>query len=650
MESFGSSDDSRPQSWDNTSETTSKSDVSEIAIHSLLVDWKQRGLYREMHQDPDRDRYTSYEEGTVVDNAADELELIAVSKHPTRLLPHGAVVRSNLEPSVQEATPLKKIWWVKLMDNAHAPEITSGQLNVIKTYLKAKYRLSDLLRAQRNDRMTSNLKRWIENGAPDKGDLEEDSYKILKQFYLKTKDLLYLNKDGIVACKRKEEDKVLYKYNSIVLPKLNQTELLFRSHDQMGHPCVDKVYNRIKKRFEWLGLKKACEKWISAGLSCQQAKDPRKIRFPLQSIESSGFNEVVQIDHQKICMTATGYNQVLVLIDHFTKYAEAAPCSMTASAEEICNPLINVWLARHGCPITFQSDNGKAFLGDLTKELMKRSQVAQVNSTTYHPQTNGLVERPNRTLVSMLRVYCSRYMDDWDRHLPQVMGAYNSTEHSTTGTSPHMMLTGHEKALPLTFFYPEYEACVMSLDDSRTSMTYEGGTRNRRKLDKRGVLIKKTGDAKAFSVDDYVWVFQEVVLPKGTKKLLKKRRGPFQITEVHQGCRFYRLSAGRAAHYENIKPHNAPVDMQERDCLIVDPACEVNERGTRDKNDGNEVVDGCDLPLDLELTERVEVDDETLPYVEEDWDCPEQTEIDKGIQPDFPLTMETRQSKKKYNK
>ena len=70
------------------------------------------------------------------------------------------------------------------MDDAHAPEIMSGQLNVAKTYLKARFRLSDLLRAQRNDRMTSNVKRSIENGAPDKGDLEEDNYKILKQFYL----------------------------------------------------------------------------------------------------------------------------------------------------------------------------------------------------------------------------------------------------------------------------------------------------------------------------------------------------------------------------------------------------------------------------------------------------------------------------------
>ena len=512
-ESVDSSVDSRPQSWDNTSETTSNSDMSEIAIHSLLVDWKQRGLDRETHQDPDRDRYTSDEDGTVVDNSADELELIAVSKRPTRLLPHGTLVRTNLELSVQEATPLKKIRCVKLMDDAHAPEIMSGQMNVVKTYLKARYRLSDLLRAQRNDRMTSSLKRWIENGAPDKGDLEEDSYKILKQFYLKRNDLLYLNKDGIVACKQKEEDKVLYKYNSIVLPQLYQTELLFRSHDLMGHQGVDKVYNRIQKRFEWPGLKKACEKWIAPCLSCQQAKDPRKLRFPLQSIGSSGFNEVVQIDHQKICMTATGYNQVLVMIDHFTKYAEAAPC-MTASAEETCDHLINVWIARHGCPITFQSDNGKAFVGDLTKELMKRSQVAQAHSTTYHPQTNGLVERQNRTLVSMLRVYCSRYMDDWDKHLPQVMGAYNSTEHSTTGISPHMMLTGHEKALPLTFFYPEYEGKRTApqtyvrdvirrqhdLNDLCRRNTQQAQIRQKKRFDKR------TADAKAYSVGDYVWV------------------------------------------------------------------------------------------------------------------------------------------------
>ena len=102
------------------------------------------------------------------------------------------------------------------------------------------------------------------------------------------------------------------------------------------------------------------------------------------------------------------------------------------------------------------------------------------------------------------------------------------------------------------------------------------------------------------------------------------------ITEVHQGGRFYRLITGRAAHYENIKPHNPspedcciPADMEEGDYMMMDPTCEVNEEGTREKNDGNEIVgEGTSPPLDLDLNEVIEVDDETLPYAEEDWQDP----------------------------
>ena len=91
-----------------------------------------------------------------------------------------------------------------------------------------------------------------------------------------------------MAFKRREEDKVLYKYFAIVLPQLYQTEFLFRSHDQMGHQGIDKVYQRILKRFEWPGMKKACEKWVTACLSCQQVK-----AVHLQSIESSALSFAV---------------------------------------------------------------------------------------------------------------------------------------------------------------------------------------------------------------------------------------------------------------------------------------------------------------------------------------------------------------------
>ena len=73
---ISSGDDPQSLPWENESEFTSNSNVLELAIRSLLVEWKQRGLNREMHQEPDKDRYTFDEEGTVVDDAADELDLI----------------------------------------------------------------------------------------------------------------------------------------------------------------------------------------------------------------------------------------------------------------------------------------------------------------------------------------------------------------------------------------------------------------------------------------------------------------------------------------------------------------------------------------------------------------------------------------------
>ena len=103
-DSSNSSDVSKSQVWGKGPETTFNSDVSEKAIHSLSVDWNERGKDREMHQDPDRQRYTTNEESTEVDSAADDLEMIALSTRPTRLLPHATVNRSNLEPLEESNT------------------------------------------------------------------------------------------------------------------------------------------------------------------------------------------------------------------------------------------------------------------------------------------------------------------------------------------------------------------------------------------------------------------------------------------------------------------------------------------------------------------------------------------------------------------
>ena len=88
---------------------------------------------------------------------------------------------------------------------------------------------------------------------------------------------------------------------------------------------------------------------------------------------------------------------------------------------------------------------------------------------------------------------------------------------------------------------------------------------------------------------------------------------------------------------------------------MMDPACEVNEKGTRKKNDGYELVEeGKSPPLDLDPNEGIEADEETLPYAEEDCHDPEQMEVPKNLEPYLPFTIQTRQndrtrSRKKYN-
>ena len=98
----------------------------------------------------------------------------------------------------------------------------------LEEHVKARYWLSDLIRAQKNDKMTSHLSKWIRMGVKEKIDLEEDSYKILSQFYKERQGLFYQAADGLVACKIRDEEIILHKHNLIILPQLYQTEGLFR--------------------------------------------------------------------------------------------------------------------------------------------------------------------------------------------------------------------------------------------------------------------------------------------------------------------------------------------------------------------------------------------------------------------------------------
>ena len=239
------------EEWDDGSE---ESDDEQDSLCTILPEENMRYHDRELQTHPSSGTYSLEHDDAY---GGEELERIAVSRKPLRELSCNSNIRTNLLPE-DDREVLKNIVCVKLKDDIHNSGELNGQMMALKEHVKARYRLSDLIGAQKNDEMRSKLSKWIRTGVKRKGDLDENSYKIFSQFYEERKELLYHTADGVVVCRRKDEEKIIHKHNFIILPQLYQTEVLFRSHDQMGHQGIDKVQQRILHRFDWPGLRKAC--------------------------------------------------------------------------------------------------------------------------------------------------------------------------------------------------------------------------------------------------------------------------------------------------------------------------------------------------------------------------------------------------------
>ena len=277
--------------------------------------------------------------------------------------------------------------------------------------------------AQNRDVHALAIKRLVHGEGINQDIFPEDVHTFARNYFKQKKELLFLNSNGVLYVKYPASQRPLHEQPCmIVVPQLYQHEILFREHDAMGHQGISKVVTRIQERHTWPGIRCTVGEYVSQGLTCQQVRDkPRGGRFHLKNIQSGYFNELVQYDHMKICTTDDGKTGILVKFDHFSKFAEAIPCSHHEyDAITTSRFLLQKWFARHGTPTRMQSDSAPNLTAEVSNEFMKASQVTKVTSTAGYPRTQGLVERQNRTLLTLLRVFCSRRMRDWDQHLDEV--------------------------------------------------------------------------------------------------------------------------------------------------------------------------------------------------------------------------------------
>lgn len=117
---------------------------------------------------------------------------------------------------------------------------------------------------------------------------------------------------------------------------------------------------------------------------------------------------------------------ILVVADYFSKFMEIFPLP-NIEAETVADVIFKGWIKRYGCPGEIHTDQGSQFKSRLFQEMCKVLQINKTRTTAFHPQSDGMVERLNRTIKDMLSKYLTVHQTDWDRYVDSLVLAYNTT-------------------------------------------------------------------------------------------------------------------------------------------------------------------------------------------------------------------------------
>ena len=235
-------------------------------------------------------------------------------------------------------------------------------------------------------------------------------------------------------------------------------------------------------------------------------------------------------------VTSGGNKHILVISDYYTKSTECFAMP-NMEAKTVAKPLVEEVIVRCGTPYVMHTDQGVQFESNLFQEMCRLLQIQKTRTTPYHPQSDGMVERNNRTILTMLSAFVNEHQNDWDEHLPYISMAYRAAEHETTGNTPNYMMLGREVTTPLDIQYCMPRS-IAHIPQNRWAWILKDRmeeTHKHVRENVKGVMHrqKKYYDQKlswqSFQPGDQVFVFFPNVKPGLKTKLACLWRGPFKV-------------------------------------------------------------------------------------------------------------------------
>ncbi|GFY31406.1 retrovirus-related Pol polyprotein from transposon 412 [Trichonephila clavipes] len=259
--------------------------------------------------------------------------------------------------------------------------------------------------------------------------------------------------------------------------------------------------------------------------------------------------------------SSDGNNNILVVMDYFTKLSEAYPIPST-----IAEVLAQHWISRFGVPLQLHSDEERNFDSAVCKKLCEILAIDKTRTAALHPQSDGMVERFSRTILNSLSLLVSSNQQDWDKKLPFFLLAYRSAVHETTGYSPSQMLFGRDLRLhaDLLFSRPPDtplapEEYIEKLQERMEKMHHLA----RERIGMASEKMKTRYDVRAtghdFREGDKVWLWNPKRRKGLSPKLQTNWEGPYtvlkRLNDVVVRIQKSPHSKPRVIHYNRLAPY-----------------------------------------------------------------------------------------------
>jgi hypothetical protein len=459
----------------------------------------------------------------VVETDHQSLEWLMSAKQPARLV-RWAVALSEYDFVIEyrqgrlnrNADALSRLTSEETSVNASCRLEALFSINTVTEHL-FEFDQEKLREFQHNDPMIQNILELMANGK------NIPPYKII---------------NGVLYKVEKDGTQILWVPEEFIEPLLRY----YHNGSSLVHLAGVKMYNMFIKRFYWTGMHKDVHDWADSCIKCKQHKPNQPLNHGLlQPILASNPFQLVGIDIKgPYKESQNGFKYILLCVDHFTSWPEAAPLK-GITAKEVMDKFFSLIIARHSCPQKLLSDQGTQFKSEIFNELCKKYNINKVETTAYHQMSNGKCERFGKFLIDTIATALKKDQSDWCSLIDSVLFTYRVSLNQTLRENPFFLLYGRDPVLPQDMFIlPEntnwrtYKGDNM--DDYKEKhmkmLTDAYAKLNSRKEDKR-VEMKTQYDKSQkevdFAIESLVMLFTPRTKEGFSTKFLPRWDGPYKV-------------------------------------------------------------------------------------------------------------------------